>query len=113
MNRNGTANRPPPFVSLFRGLYTRVAQQLGVDQSYVSRVARGERESAAVTAALRKEIRKILQLTANHNGSHPRGISTVAARKQKAKKEEANLTVTSIKKEMAQPRVAKSARIED
>jgi DNA-binding transcriptional regulator YdaS (Cro superfamily) len=45
--------------SLFRGIYSRVARQLGVDRSYVSRVASGERRSAKVEAALLKEIKRI------------------------------------------------------
>ena len=110
MNRDKSRNKPLPLVSLFRGLYTRVARQLGVDTSYVSRVARDERKSDAVTAALSEETRKILELTANDNGNHTRGISMVAAKKQNANKEEADLTVVSVKKEMAQPRLAKSAR---
>jgi hypothetical protein len=110
MNRYDTANRPPPLVSLFRGLYTRVARQLRVDTSYVSRVARDERKSDAVTAALSEETRKILELTANHNGNHSRGISVVVAKNKKATKEEADLTAVSVKKEMSQPRLAKSAR---
>lgn len=42
--------------SLCRGLYHRVAQKMGCDPSYVSRVARGERTSQAVSEALRAEI---------------------------------------------------------
>jgi len=42
--------------SLCRGIYNRVAQKVGCDPSYVSRVARGERNSAAVSEALRAEI---------------------------------------------------------
>ena len=42
--------------SLCRGLYHRVAQKVGCDPSYVSRVARGERTSPAVSEALRAEI---------------------------------------------------------
>jgi hypothetical protein len=42
--------------SLCRGIYNRVAQKLGCDPSYVSRVARGERKSAAISEALRAEI---------------------------------------------------------
>jgi hypothetical protein len=42
--------------SLCRGLYNRVALQLGCDPSYVSRVARGERKSQAISEALRAEI---------------------------------------------------------
>ena len=45
--------------SLYRGLYSRVARQLGVDRSYVSRVARGERRSKKVEAALRAELKRI------------------------------------------------------
>ena len=43
----------------YRGIYSRVARELGIDPSYVSRVARGERQSAKVEAALLKEIRRI------------------------------------------------------
>jgi hypothetical protein len=42
--------------SLCRGIYNRVAQKLGCDPSYVSRVARGERRSEAISEALRAEI---------------------------------------------------------
>jgi hypothetical protein len=42
--------------SLCRGIYNRVAQKVGCDPSYVSRVARGERTSEAVSEALRAEI---------------------------------------------------------
>jgi len=42
--------------SLCRGIYNRVAQKVGCDPSYVSRVARGERRSEAVSEALRAEI---------------------------------------------------------
>jgi len=44
---------------LYRGLYARVARRLGVDRSYVSRVARGERTSPEVEAALAAELRRI------------------------------------------------------
>ena len=42
--------------SLCRGIYNRVAQKVGCDPSYVSRVARGERNSKVVSEALRAEI---------------------------------------------------------
>ena len=42
--------------SLCRGIYNRVAQKVGCDPSYVSRVARGERRSEVVSEALRAEI---------------------------------------------------------
>jgi hypothetical protein len=44
-----------------RGLYERVARQLGVDASYVSQVARGESQSALVENALRQELTQILE----------------------------------------------------
>jgi hypothetical protein len=44
--------------SLCRGMYSRVAQKLGCDPSYVSRVARGERSSEAISEALRAEIQQ-------------------------------------------------------
>lgn len=46
--------------SRFRGLYHRVAKRLGVDPSYVSRVARQERQSEAISAELKKEVARIL-----------------------------------------------------
>ncbi len=45
--------------TLYRGLYVRVARKLGVDPSYVSRVARGERQSPEVESALTQEIGQI------------------------------------------------------
>ena len=45
--------------SLLRGLYARVARQLNVDPSYVSRVARGERQSQEITLAIEKEIERV------------------------------------------------------
>lgn len=45
--------------NLYRGVYSRVAKQLGLDRSYVSRVASGQRRSKNVEAALLAEIRRI------------------------------------------------------
>ena len=71
--------------SLIRGLYGRVASQLDVDPSYVSRVARGERLSEEIEAALEHEMRKIMKMmkithngfgrhTASHDGSNRSAI---------------------------------------
>ena len=49
-------------VSLFRGLYARVAHKLGVDVSYVSRIARGERKSKVVEKALSREFKKAVSV---------------------------------------------------
>lgn len=43
----------------YRGLYSRVARQLGVDRSLVSRVARGQRRSKRIEAALEAELSRI------------------------------------------------------
>jgi len=61
MNRDKPNDSTSAFsaLSIFRGLYQRVAAKLGVDPSYVSRVARGERRSAAVSAALQAEMELI------------------------------------------------------
>jgi DNA-binding transcriptional regulator YdaS (Cro superfamily) len=59
-----------PSVSLFRGIYNRVAKRLGVDPSYVSRVARGERKSTVVEKALAEEVRVIRDHLNNHQNNH-------------------------------------------
>ena len=46
---------------LYRGLYVRIARKLGVDASYVSRVARGDRRSSEVESALRQALAEIDQ----------------------------------------------------
>ena len=43
----------------FRGLYGWIARRLGVDPSYISRVARGERKAAKIERALESEIKRI------------------------------------------------------
>jgi len=47
--------------TLYRGLYVRIARKLGVDASYVSRVARGDRRSSEVEDALRQALAEIDQ----------------------------------------------------
>jgi hypothetical protein len=64
MNKSATAQCATA-VSLFRGLYGRVARDLGVDVSYISRIARGERNSKVAEKALAREFRKALALIGN------------------------------------------------
>jgi hypothetical protein len=45
---------------LQRGLFSRVAKKLGLDPSYVSRVARGERRHKKISEALDAELNEIL-----------------------------------------------------
>ena len=60
---------PTNLASLIRGLYGRVARQLRVDPSYVSRVARGERQSETIEASLERELKRIMSMVRmNHNG---------------------------------------------
>lgn len=59
MTADHTKNLKLNRLSLYRGIYSRVARQLNIDPSYVSRVARGERQSAKVEAALLKEMQRI------------------------------------------------------
>jgi hypothetical protein len=80
----GSFSAPPlHFASLFRGFYGRVARKLDLDPSYVSRVARGERQSETIEAALEREMSRVLALVGtNHNGANHNG----AKKKQTAKK---------------------------
>lgn len=43
------------YIQTLCGLYSKIARRLGVDRTYVSRVAKGERSSAEVEAALIQE----------------------------------------------------------
>lgn len=62
---NGITNPVLVRHSLYRGIYSRVARELGIDRSYVSRVANGLRRSKKVEAALLREIKRIERLTKN------------------------------------------------
>ena len=55
--RVSTLNR---YVQSLCGLYSRIARQLQVDRSYVSRVARGERRSPQIEQALSTEFTRIM-----------------------------------------------------
>ncbi len=59
-NTNVNPKKPSP-QALYRGLYVRIARKLGVDASYVSRVARGDRRSDEVESALRLALDQIEQ----------------------------------------------------
>src|ERR1700739_2493099 len=93
--KGGFTAPPLHFASLFRGFYGRVARQLGLDPSYVSRVARGERQSEAIEAALEREMKRIIRLAGNnrngagtsHNHSnHDSAGANHSGKKQGAKK---------------------------
>jgi hypothetical protein len=46
-------------LGMFHGIYKRVAAKVGVGSTTVSRVARGQRNSSEVAAAIREELRLI------------------------------------------------------
>ena len=86
MARVKTELKPAPtnLASLIRGLYGRVARQLKVDPSYVSRVARGERQSDEIEASLERELKRIMSMVrTGHNGA---GKKHAKSSRPKAKK---------------------------
>jgi hypothetical protein len=86
MPRSKSVPKPAPtnLASLIRGLYGRVARQLKVDPSYVSRVARGERQSHEIEASLERELRRIMaQVRSNTNGSGRRAGKRSRAKSRK------------------------------
>ena len=48
------------YIEALCGIYSRIARRLGVDRTYVSRVAKGEGNSPAVEAALIQEFDRSL-----------------------------------------------------
>ena len=84
----GSFSAPPlHFASLFRGFYGRVARKLDLDPSYVSRVARGERQSGTIEAALEREMSRILAVVGtNHNGANHNGAKKKLTAKKRNKK---------------------------
>ena len=89
-DKRNSSTIPYNLASLIRGLYGRVARQLKVDPSYVSRVARGERQSGEIEASLERELRRIMgMMRANHNGAGRNGANHAAAKKNSKKKPQA------------------------
>jgi hypothetical protein len=83
---NARTVTPTNLASLIRGLYGRVARQLKVDPSYVSRVARGERRSDTIEATLERELRRIMALVKmNHNGTDRRASKPARSKVKKKK----------------------------
>jgi len=87
MARAKSVSNPTPtnLASLIRGLYGRVARQLKVDPSYVSRVARGERQSRAIEASLERELRRIMSLVKSSRGKAGRSPAKPPTSKAKKK----------------------------
>ena len=89
MARAKTIQKPAPtnLASLIRGLYGRVARQLKVDPSYVSRVARGERQSDEIEASLERELKRIMSMVrTTHNGAGKSHAKSKSSRPKSKKK---------------------------
>ena len=54
-NRAAKLQKLKHYVESLCGIYSRIAKRLGVDRTYVSRVAKGERHSPEIEAALIQE----------------------------------------------------------
>lgn len=61
-----------------RGLFARVAKQLDLDPSYVSRVAHGQRYSRRISLAFEAELKK-LHISRPRNARSPRKRPPVSA----------------------------------
>jgi transcriptional regulator with XRE-family HTH domain len=70
---------------LYRGLYVRLARKLGVDASYVSRVARGDRRSDEVESALRHALAEIDQQLGRNTSTADGGIERKASAAKRLK----------------------------
>ena len=55
-----------------RGLYARIAKQLKIDPSFVSRVAHGHRKHERISKALEVELRKVLAAAQKSIGKSPK-----------------------------------------
>jgi hypothetical protein len=85
-DKGNTSTIPYNLASLIRGLYGGVARQLKVDPSYVSRVARGERQSDDIEASLERELKRIMaMMKTKHNGHGRNGATRAVSRKTKKK----------------------------
>ena len=89
-DKRNTTIVPYNLASHIRGLYGRVARHLKVDPSYVSRVARGERQSSEIEASLERELRRIMgMIRTNHNGASRNGANHAGSKKKSKKKPQA------------------------
>lgn len=73
-------------VALFRGLYVRVAHDLKVDVSYISRIARGERRSKVAEEAIDREFNRVLALIRNSSARSDKNRSSRRDKKRRIKR---------------------------
>lgn len=63
--KKGARVAPRSMATSLKGLYARVARKMRCDSSYVSKVARGERRSRRIEAALRAELELVVRRLLN------------------------------------------------
>jgi transcriptional regulator with XRE-family HTH domain len=79
-----------PKVTLFdayaaqRGLFARLARRLGLDPSYISRVANGERRSKRISRAIEAELNKMYSVSWKIAKTSKRKPRLAASRKLRA-----------------------------
>ena len=71
--------------TLYRVLYVRIARKLGVDPSYVSRVARGARRSEEVESALGQALEEINQQLGQESSTGQHGVARKATSAKRLK----------------------------
>ena len=69
---------------MMRGLYRRVSEKFGVDPSYVSRIARGERRSPKIEVFLDREVSRILASVSRPKAKVKKKWAEPAPERQKA-----------------------------
>jgi hypothetical protein len=67
-----------------RGLFARLARRLGLDPSYISRVANGERRSKRISRAIEAELNKMYSVSWKIAKSSKRGSRLAASGKSRA-----------------------------
>lgn len=66
---NGTTSLAD-VISEYRGVYNRIALQCGVDPSYVSRIACGDRNNREIKGALAREMNRLHKLATRWLGTN-------------------------------------------
>ena len=58
-NHNAKLLKMKHYIDCLCGVYSRIARRLGVDRTYVSKVAKGERHSPEIEVALTQEFDRV------------------------------------------------------
>ncbi|MGH9679643.1 MAG: hypothetical protein ACRD4Y_06805 [Candidatus Acidiferrales bacterium] len=94
---------PLNLASMIRGLYVRVARRLNLHPSYVSRVARGERRSEEVNAALTRELQRVMDFI--RKTSHARGYKAAREKGAAAKTAKKGIRKRAVRRPAKSPAI--------